>query len=97
MHARELIALGTLNDTVEDEDVAERLGLEHEHVLVERLFGVEDAPDLEGHRHPWPLRRDLAEPAACARGCSVRRAEQTSEVNGPTMEGCVSGAMVVKG
>jgi hypothetical protein len=33
-HARELVAFGDLDDAVEDEDVAIRLRLEHEHVLV---------------------------------------------------------------
>ena len=61
----ELIALGALDDAVEDEDVAVRLGLEDEHVLVEGLLDVEDFVDLEGHGLARPLRGDLAEPAVC--------------------------------
>ena len=62
---RELIALRALDDAVEDEDVAVRLGLEDEHVLVEGLLDVEDFVDLEGHGLARPLGRDLAEPAIC--------------------------------
>lgn len=45
----ELIALGSLNNVVEDEDVAVVGGLEEKHILVLALLVVEDLVDLEGH------------------------------------------------
>ena len=62
---RELVALGALDNTIEDEDVSVSLRLEDKDVLVETLLDVEDAIDLEGHRLARPLRGDLAEPAIC--------------------------------
>ena len=62
---RELVALGALDNTIEDEDVAISLRLEDEDVLVETLLDVEDVIDLKGHRLARPLRGDLAEPAIC--------------------------------
>ena len=66
MHIRELVALGALNDTVENQDVSVGLRLENENVLVKGLFDVEDLADLEGHGLTRPLGRDLAEPAIYA-------------------------------
>lgn len=63
MNLRELIALGGLDDTVEDEDVTIGGRLEDEHVLVERLFNVEDLLDLEGHGLTGPKGTGLLEPA----------------------------------
>ncbi|CAH0014359.1 unnamed protein product [Clonostachys rhizophaga] len=45
----ELIALGALDDIVEDEDVAIVSGLEDEHILVLALLVMQDLLDLEGH------------------------------------------------
>ncbi len=67
MYIRELVALGALDDTVEDQDVTVRLGLENEDVLVKGLFDVEDLADLEGHGLTRPLGGDLAEPAICTK------------------------------
>lgn len=49
----ELVALGALNDIVEDEDGAVVGGLEDEHVLVLALLVVQDLFDLEGHGLAW--------------------------------------------
>jgi hypothetical protein len=45
----ELVALGSLDDVVENEDVAVVGGLEEKHILVLALLVVEDLVDLEGH------------------------------------------------
>lgn len=69
----ELILLRTLDGPVEHQDVALLLVLEHEHVLVLRLFDVEDLVHAERHGLTWPLRvRDLVEPAVCVRRVEVR-------------------------
>jgi hypothetical protein len=60
---RELIALGALDGTVEDEDVAKSLGLEDKYILIEGFFDMKDFVDLEGHGLAWPLVRDLVKPA----------------------------------
>lgn len=59
----ELIALSTLNDVVEDEDVSVVGGLEDEDILVFGLLVVEDVLDLEGHSLSWPHVGDLTEPS----------------------------------
>jgi len=59
----ELVALGALDDVVEDEHHAVVGRLEDEHVLVEGLFVVHDLVDLEGHGLARPHLADLAEPA----------------------------------
>jgi hypothetical protein len=59
----ELVALGALDDVVEDEHHAVVGGLEDEHILVEGLFVVDDLVDLEGHGLARPHVADLAEPA----------------------------------
>ena len=41
----ELVALGALDGTVKDEDVAVGVGLEDEHVLVQRALDVQDVAD----------------------------------------------------
>jgi hypothetical protein len=59
----ELIALGALDDVVEDENVAEVGGLEDEDVLVLALLVGEDLLNSEGHGMAGPHVRDLSEPA----------------------------------
>ena len=59
----ELVALGALDDVVEDEHHAVVRGLEDEDVLVEGLLVVNDLVDLEGHGLAGPHLADLAEPA----------------------------------
>jgi len=61
----ELITLGTLDDVVEDEDIAVGGRLEDEDVLVLGLLVVEHLLDLESHSLARPHLRDLAEPAIC--------------------------------
>ena len=47
---RKLISFGTLNDSIEDENIPKGLGLEDKDVLVLGFFDMENAIDLEGHR-----------------------------------------------
>lgn len=62
---REFIALGALNDIVQNEDGAMVAALEDENVLVLRFLVVEDFLDLEGHGLTGPHVRGLGEPAIC--------------------------------
>jgi hypothetical protein len=59
----ELIALGALDDVVQDQDVAKVGRLEDENVLVLALLVDEDLLDAEGHGLAGPHLRDLSEPA----------------------------------
>lgn len=59
----ELVALGALDDVVENEDSAVVAGLEDEDILVLGLLVVEDLVDLEHHGLTRPHVIDLAEPA----------------------------------
>ena len=67
----ELIALGALDDVVEDEDGAVVGGLEDQDILVLGLLVVEHILDLEGHGLPGPHFGNLAEPAICVPQLSV--------------------------
>lgn len=76
---RELIALGALDDVVEDEDGAVVGRLEDEDVLVLALLVVKNLLDLEGHGLTGPHAGDLAEPAIYTecqqlRGCGCMTA-----------------------
>jgi len=59
----ELVALGALDDVVQDQDVAKVGRLEDENVLVLALLVDEDLLDAEGHGLAGPHLRDLSEPA----------------------------------
>jgi hypothetical protein len=63
MDVRELIALGALDDVVEDEDGAVVGRLKDEDVLVLALLVVKNLLDLERHGLAGPHVGDLAEPA----------------------------------
>jgi hypothetical protein len=65
INIRELIALGALDDVVEDKDHAVVGGLEDEDILVLALLVVDDLLDLEGHSLTRPHAGDLTEPAIC--------------------------------
>lgn len=61
-YIRELVAFGALYETIENQDIAERLGLEDEDVLVERFFDVQDFLDFESHGLARQVGIDLPEP-----------------------------------
>lgn len=58
-----LIALGTLNDVVQNQDRAIIGGFEDQDVLILALLVVEDVLDLESHGLARPHVGDLTEPA----------------------------------
>lgn len=62
---RELVALGALDDVVEDEDHAVVGGLEDEDILVLALLVVDHLLNLKGHSLTRPHAGDLTEPAIC--------------------------------
>lgn len=62
-NVRELIALGALDDVVENKDRAVVGRLEDEDVLVLALLVMKNLLDLEGHGLAGPHVGDLAEPA----------------------------------
>lgn len=64
----ELVALGALDDVVEDEHDAVVGRLEDEDVLEFGLLVVQDLVDFERHGLPGPHVVDLAEPAIFDRG-----------------------------
>lgn len=63
MDVREFIRLGGLDDIVKHEHSAVVAGFEDEYILIFGFLVVKDLVDFEGHGLPWPLLRDLAEPA----------------------------------
>ncbi len=65
----EFVTLGSLDDTVKDENVAEGGGLEDEDILEKRLLVVEDALNLEAHGLTGPLGVGLGK--TIHRGCWV--------------------------
>lgn len=65
-----LIALGALDDVVEDENISVVGRLEDENILVQRFLVVKDFLDLESHGLARPHVGDLTEPSIC-RGLSV--------------------------
>ncbi len=60
-----LIALGALDDIIEDENDAVVSRLEDQDVLIFGFLVVEDILDFEGHGLAWPHVGDLAEPSIC--------------------------------
>ena len=67
---RELVALGALDDVVEDEHHAVVGRLEDENILVLGLFVVHNLLDFESHGLARPHVRDFAEPAICVQSMS---------------------------
>jgi hypothetical protein len=63
IYARDFITFGALDDTIEHEHVSVGVGLEDEHVLIQRLFDVEDLDHLETRRLAGPKDLLLSEPA----------------------------------
>jgi hypothetical protein len=59
---RELVPFSALNDSIEDQYIAEGFGFKDENVLIKRFFDVQDLVDLEGHGLTRPLRGDFTEP-----------------------------------
>lgn len=67
-YIRELIALGALDDVVQDEHGAVIAALEDQDILVLGLLVVQDLVDLEGHGLTGPHVRLLGEPSIWTRG-----------------------------
>ena len=64
---REFVALGALDDIVQNKHGAVVGRFEDQDVLVLALLVVENVLDLEGHGLAGPHVGDLAEPAICVR------------------------------
>ncbi len=62
---REFVFGGALDSTIKHENGSMVCRLEHQNVLVERLFCPQDFFHLQGLRHPWPLLAFLLKPEAC--------------------------------
>ena len=56
MYIRELVALGALDNSIEDKNISICLRLEYQNVLVERLLDVQNFADLQSHGLTRPLR-----------------------------------------
>lgn len=82
---RELIALGALDDVVQDQDGAVVAALEDEDILVLGLLVVQDLVDLEVHGLTGPHDGLLGEPAIWRRiesvGILIRIWRKRSRVN----------------
>jgi hypothetical protein len=53
--SRKFVSLCALDSPIENEDISICFRLKHKNILKLGLFYVEDLPDLQAHRLPWPL------------------------------------------